>query len=433
MYTSAFRRKSKRKGVSDIVGNILILSITVTLFSTLFFWVGTLPTPTPSISTSFSASLTYDKTNSYITAISITDLGGSPLYNQSTIIFISYSNSPQYNSEYYISSGTTSNPWLPGTTWYITLKNEVPLPTTVTISIVDTSKNILVWSNQLPAMYVPIPPTIKAEGTIPSGNIAINSNFSVWAQVYDQNEPISSVYAYIPSLSSTTIPMSFNSNLQEYITNSQFTAPPTPQTVTAEVVAINSANQKSVAYFQITFIVPFLGQANMVWGQQSLGWLWYLYEGPALNGLCGWYIFDIYTGSGVTISESGAVAVNGPPPPPPPPPCGHNDLEVWFIINAEAINVGTAPAQNVQVYINGSSTSSIGYVGNFNYYDSYTDIAPLGRTTFTGDVEMIVPTGYGNGQVTMSMVIKYQTYGPTGLLQWYTITEYPSIYGYNIC
>jgi FlaG/FlaF family flagellin (archaellin) len=425
MYTSTFRRKSKRKGVSDIVGNILILSITVTLFSTLFFWVGTLPTPTPSISTIFSASLTYDRTNSYITAISITDLGGSPLYNQSTIIFISYSNSPQYNSEYFISSGTTANPWLPGTTWYISLKNQVPLPTTVTISIVDTSKNLLVWSNQLPAIYVPIPPIIKAEGTIPSGNIAINSQFGVWAQVYDQNEPISSVYASIPSLSTTPISMTFNSNLQEYITTSQFTAPSTPQTVTAEVVAINAANQKSVAYFQITFIVPFLGQANMVWGQQSLGWSWNLFQGPALDKLCGLYIFDIYAGSGVTISVGGEVAVYQDRE--------YNALDIWFIINSEAINIGTAPAQNVKVYINGSSTSSMGYVGNFSYYDSYTDIAPLGRTTFTGDVQMIVPTGYGHGQVYMTMVIKYQTYGPTGSLQWYTISEYPYIYGYNIC
>ncbi|MGC8657404.1 MAG: hypothetical protein ACP5UL_06650, partial [Thermoplasmata archaeon] len=114
--------------------------------------------------------------------------------------------------------------------------------------------------------------------------------------------------------------------------------------------------------------------------------------------------------------------------------------------NEEAVNIGTAPAQDVSVNIWGISNvypsnypnpqnpyidqnqSGEGY---FTYSDSYSDIAPLGRTTFTFNVNQLVPqwTCSVEGIVYINMVITYYTYNSNGVLQQYTISQYPEIIG----
>ncbi|MGC8681219.1 MAG: type IV pilin, partial [Thermoplasmata archaeon] len=40
-----YRERRKEKGVSEVIGTILILGITVTLFSTIFYYVAVMPPP----------------------------------------------------------------------------------------------------------------------------------------------------------------------------------------------------------------------------------------------------------------------------------------------------------------------------------------------------------------------------------------------------
>ncbi|MGC8724985.1 MAG: type IV pilin [Thermoplasmata archaeon] len=262
-FIKSHNKKSKR-GVSDIIGNILILSITVTLFSTLFYWVGTLPAPTPSVSTQFTANI-ITKGNT-ISQIQITDLGGSPLYNSSTIIYISYQLSPQYNHNYYISSGLSNNPnyngvWLPGMVWII--NTNVPTsvngnPQVVTISIVDVSKNQLVWSNQYPLSTANLPPIINSEGTIPNMPISWENPFQVWASVYEPQSgvTISSVTLSIPSFGVNQY-MTFDPTHFIWVSSSITTYPATYiSTTSAWITATNSNAQKSTIILSVNFNPP---------------------------------------------------------------------------------------------------------------------------------------------------------------------------------
>jgi len=264
-------KKSKIRGVSDIIGNILILSITVTLFSTLFYWVGTLPAPTPSVSTQFTASIITN--GNTITQIQITDLGGSTLYNSSTIIFISYQISPQYNHNYYISSGLSQNPnyngvWLPGMVWSV--NTNVPssvsgVPQVVTISIVDTSKNQLVWNNQYPLSSTNMPPVINSEGTIPNMPISWGSAFQVWASVY---EPQSGVTTTSVTLSIPTFGVNQGMSPSQliWISNVISVYPSNYiSTASAWITATNSNGQSSTVILTINFNPPAPIQNPNLW------------------------------------------------------------------------------------------------------------------------------------------------------------------------
>ncbi|MGC8726304.1 MAG: type IV pilin [Thermoplasmata archaeon] len=266
--------RNRRKGVSDIIGNILILSITVTLFSTLFYWVGTLPAPTPSVSTQFTASIITNSNT--ITEIQITDLGGSPLYNSSTIIYISYQLSPQNNKNYYISSGMLGNPnyngvWLPGMVWSIT--TNVPSEVSgssqvVTINIVDVSKNQLVWSNQYPLYASNLPPIINAEGTIPNMPIQWGESFQVWASVYEPQRgvTITSVVLSIPLFGVNAANMGFDNTHYIWISSSITTYPTSYiSSASASITATNSNGQQSSIVLTIQFTPPPPPQAPNLW------------------------------------------------------------------------------------------------------------------------------------------------------------------------
>jgi FlaG/FlaF family flagellin (archaellin) len=253
--------KRGNKGVSDIVGNILILAITVTLFSTLFYWVGTLPSPTPSVSTQFTASII--TTGSQISEITITDLGGSPLYNASTIIYISYQMSPQYNREYYVSSGLsgTSNyngVWLPGMIWSVSTNVPASVngqPQVVTISIIDSSKNQLVWNNQYPISNANLPPQITSEGTLPNQPILWGEEFQVWARISELQTgvTIKSVVLSIPFFGISNLNMPFDNNQLFNISPVISSYNPYTQNVSAWITATNSNSQSTT----VTFIIQF--------------------------------------------------------------------------------------------------------------------------------------------------------------------------------
>jgi flagellin-like protein len=53
----------KEKGVSDVIGTLLMLAITVTLFSSVFYYVSTLPPPPSQIYSSFQVKYLPDYTN----------------------------------------------------------------------------------------------------------------------------------------------------------------------------------------------------------------------------------------------------------------------------------------------------------------------------------------------------------------------------------
>ncbi|MCU0862083.1 MAG: type IV pilin, partial [Methanomassiliicoccales archaeon] len=81
-------RKS-RKGVSDIIGNILILGITVTLFSSIMMFVVSMPAPNEGAYADFTPSVRYIEGSPYdIIQINMTHKGGQELQDTTTNIYL---------------------------------------------------------------------------------------------------------------------------------------------------------------------------------------------------------------------------------------------------------------------------------------------------------------------------------------------------------
>ncbi|MCL4325563.1 MAG: hypothetical protein M1481_01845 [Candidatus Thermoplasmatota archaeon] len=411
------KRYKRKSAVSDILGNILILAITVTLFSTLFYWVSTIPSPPPSIKADFYTQLGLKQLNNgnvELTYIHIIDIGGNALYNSGTIIYISYENTPQYNNHYTITDGgITSGTWTPGETWVLTLPTPITNPGSVTTSIIDTSKNVLVWSNQDPATDVNLPPQILSIGTSPGGAIAINSQFYVWAKVINPNTNSGTltVSVTLPVLSSTPYTMTYSTTLQEYI-SSAINAPSTPETISGFVNATTTIGLSTTAVISINFIQPFYGQPDLVFGGQSEGWYWIYYIGLPYS-----IDYSFSQPIGVTISIGSILSSS-------------TTVITTLTVNGEVVNTGSAPAQDVAVWINGTATNDHYHpptTGTVNYNDSSANVAPTGRTTFTFSVDVYTVETSKNaysGTVAISIYITYWGYNTAG-----NFVEYPPLTG----
>ena len=254
MYNLNFSRARSKKGVSDILGNILILAITVTLFSTLFYWVSTIPPPPSSVKTDFTAYV-LPNTGAPITYINITNIGGSPLYESGTIIYISYENDPAADNHYTIEQGGIADgSWTPGKSWSIS-GIDVSNPGAITISIIDTSKNVLVWSNQLQVQATNIPPQFTAVGTTPDSPIIMGDSFVLWAKVVDPTTSVASVTVSIPYITGSSA-LAWDTNSQQW--DSTFAAPILSQntTVTALITATGSNGLTTEIALSISFVLP---------------------------------------------------------------------------------------------------------------------------------------------------------------------------------
>ncbi len=80
----------KEKGVSEVLGSILILLITVMLFSTVFYYVSTMPTPHQRIYAQFDANLKIeqDANGNYYLNITVKNVGGESLVDWRTMFII---------------------------------------------------------------------------------------------------------------------------------------------------------------------------------------------------------------------------------------------------------------------------------------------------------------------------------------------------------
>ncbi len=82
------RKKWTSGGVSDIIGNILILAITVVLFSTIFVFVGQMPVPKNATYVDFAVEMEANRTTGTYTILNITHVGGEELKDFETNIYL---------------------------------------------------------------------------------------------------------------------------------------------------------------------------------------------------------------------------------------------------------------------------------------------------------------------------------------------------------
>ena len=80
----------KEGGVSEVLGSILVLLITVLLFSTVFYYVSSMPTPNPKIYAQFDANLEIeqDASGQYYLNITVKNVGGEALMDWRTMFIV---------------------------------------------------------------------------------------------------------------------------------------------------------------------------------------------------------------------------------------------------------------------------------------------------------------------------------------------------------
>lgn len=135
-----------RKGVSDIIGNILILAITVTLFTSILWFVSSMPGPAEKVYTDFASNTAYNSNGTIW--VNITHKGGATLESYRTNIYLIIGNEPRTLK---LSDGlpTGSTGWTTGSTWSYLMDEPESLTTYISIMVVDTEANTVVWSSSL--------------------------------------------------------------------------------------------------------------------------------------------------------------------------------------------------------------------------------------------------------------------------------------------
>jgi FlaG/FlaF family flagellin (archaellin) len=140
--------RSDKGGVSEVVGNILILMITVILFSAIVAYVNQIPVPEMTTKADFSASISFELSGGVTTAsLVVTHAGGVSLKAIDTAILLTIDSTTDYTklSE---DSGFDHDEWSMGTDW--TKDFTVPSSESeVIVTVIDLEKKISVWVSQV--------------------------------------------------------------------------------------------------------------------------------------------------------------------------------------------------------------------------------------------------------------------------------------------
>jgi len=203
---SKFNKKlsKSRSGVSDIIGNLLILAITVSLFSTVLFFVTSMPAPAQATFTDMDPSLSNIEGDAtpYHIWVNVTHKGGQALMEWSTGIYIFLDGT--YMGELQISDGANDlgDKWEVGEVWAYSLSLVSHDIQSLSMMIVDKNVNSIVWQSDLIGgeTSIPLPPIITERWTDPEIGIAADA-LEVHVKVVDPNDDmITSVTLDLSSL-----------------------------------------------------------------------------------------------------------------------------------------------------------------------------------------------------------------------------------------
>jgi flagellin-like protein len=222
--------REDESGVSEVVGTILILAMTVVLFSVIIVWVTNIPTPTAQARTDIQSEMNpiYNALGAEIGVnITLTHQGGEPLYPVPTIIYVIAqrgSATPQtdtclvhrYNQV--IGNGLldgTDSVWDIGERWnykslpgfFCSSASFGPLRSSdqITIILVDNLKSIVLWTGPMNAPAGTRPPVFIdkwTDGILATEDIdpvQATQGFYIFAKLTDPDGDlnVNSVYATI--------------------------------------------------------------------------------------------------------------------------------------------------------------------------------------------------------------------------------------------
>jgi len=149
---------SNESGVSEIVGNILILMITVILFSSIMAFVQQMPIPEKLTKATFSAGITFDD-NGTQADLTVTHAGGAGLKTDQTMMLVEQDSvGTGYNLTNDASLGGAAY-WKTGMTWTKHLI-DTTYSSVVIVTVVDMEKHAQVWTSQVTGGAGMNPPVI---------------------------------------------------------------------------------------------------------------------------------------------------------------------------------------------------------------------------------------------------------------------------------
>ena len=193
---------SDESGVSEIVGNILILMITVILFSSIMAFVQQMPLPEQQTKADFSAGITFssDGTTADLT---ITHAGGASIDKKDVLVIVSVDS---VSKGYYFSNDSAfNNPsWSTGISWTKQLTG-TQYSSQVEITIVDLSKSESIWTSQVSGGSGNNPPTILERyvdsnpDTPTPDPVLEHDNFSLFVKVIDPDNDLDRTKVWIDS------------------------------------------------------------------------------------------------------------------------------------------------------------------------------------------------------------------------------------------
>jgi flagellin-like protein len=144
----AFRPRADRRGISEVVGSVLLLVITVAAFAVLFLMVQGIPKPAPGVSSDFEASMAF--TGPTTAEVELRHIGGSTLEDGTAAVVLTVGNN---TTTYSITDGVIGpgDALVVGGTWRLTVPLPVTNNTRVTVSVVSYVSNELLFQATLQA------------------------------------------------------------------------------------------------------------------------------------------------------------------------------------------------------------------------------------------------------------------------------------------
>ena len=210
--------REDESGVSEVVGTILILAMTVVLFSTIIIWVSSIPTPVAQTRVDIQSSLIpqYDGGLEAGDWINLTHVGGESLPAGETVLYITdqKGSAPPSTGVVHLAtfrtvSGTTKYGLLdgPGTAWSVGQRfsyynTSYRVQDTISVTIVDLTRSLVVWSATLnpptgtrPPVFVNVWASQSSSGT-PITPVT-GKGFFILAQISSPDNPVATVTATV--------------------------------------------------------------------------------------------------------------------------------------------------------------------------------------------------------------------------------------------
>jgi len=274
------KRMWNKKGVSEVIGTILILAITVVLFSGVIFMVGNIPTPKSNVNSSLTG--TIEAVNGDWTQgawVNVSNGGGVVLRGAWTdIVLIVGDSSTHHRTTSFTPvpgiDGDADEDWETGETWHYLIGPGVLTATTpVSVMIVAEDRSAIVWqadlheegSNNYPPVIMTAWVTSELSD-LQSSSIQYNKDFVINARVVDFDGTINpnfgldtnSVYVDMTSFGIGTIHL-LDPNLDGIFTATA--AGPTDRNAyqPGNHPAIITANDLSLNYTSKTVYIPLGG------------------------------------------------------------------------------------------------------------------------------------------------------------------------------